>query len=402
MIERALHNVVYDGVWGRQMRMIAGPRQCGKTTMAKRQLELTGSDRLYYLWDSREVRQRYKANELFFTADCPAPGLNTWVCFDELHKVIGWKNLLKAIFDQVGDKYHFTITGSAKFDLLKKAGDSLAGRYMTFHLDPLHMAEVSKQAAEMVIVYDSAEAWIKTRLGGHERREAMGALLEYGGMPEPFVKQSGRFYRRWAADYIDTVIREDIGTLTRIVDREKIFDMYSLLPGMVGSPVSEASCAAHIEVSPVTGRNYLRRLADFYLGFTVAPYSRNIKRALLKAKKFYLFDWPAIEAPGPRFECFVACQLRALMEIWSDKSGRQYEMRYIRNKQKEETDFLILRDRTPWALIECKTSDGPVEGHHVKTARDLGGIPIVQVCREHGIACMQARDVYRVSASRFL
>ena len=120
------------------MRFITGPRQVGKTTLARQKLTEAMSQPLYYLWDLRDVRRRYKDNELFFTADMiPSENKELWVCFDEVHKMPKWKNILKAAFDETSDRYHFIVTGSAKLDIVKRAGDSLAGRYFTFHLMPL-------------------------------------------------------------------------------------------------------------------------------------------------------------------------------------------------------------------------------------------------------------------------
>jgi predicted AAA+ superfamily ATPase len=198
------------------------------------------------------------------------------------------------------------------------------------------------------------------------------------------------------------VIREDIGSLTRIVEREYVYSLYQLLPEFTGSPISESSLAAHLQVSPVTLKNYLRRLEDFYLGFSVPPYFRNIKRALLKARKFYLFDWARMNDPAKRYETFVACQLRARLMLWSDASGESFDLYYVRNKQKQETDFLIVRQGSPWLLVETKLTDGPVEAHHQVTSQALGGIPIVQLCLEEGVAAQQTPVVYRLSAARLL
>ncbi|HMP72841.1 MAG TPA: ATP-binding protein [Kiritimatiellia bacterium] len=403
MIERALYPIVFADAWGRQMRFISGPRQAGKTTLAKAKLAEQECSALYYLWDLRKIRDRYRDNELFFTADIPLTQPNVWVCFDEIHKMPKWKNILKGVFDETGDRFRFMITGSAKLNLLKRAGDSLAGRYFTFHLLPLLASELVGRTSLATSAPESAatliEQSITNSLGD---KQAIDSLLTYGGFPEPYLSQSQPFYRKWSGDYLETVIREDIGSLTRIVERESIYQLYQLLPEMAGSPLSESSLASHLQISPVTVKNYLRRLEDFYLGFSVPPYSRNIKRSLLKARKFYLFDWVRLTDPAARYENFIACQLKARMYLWRDASGEAFDLFYVRNKQKQETDFLLVREGKPWLLVETKLSDGPVDSHHKIHAEALGGIPVVQLCREHDIAAMQAKQVYRISASRML
>lgn len=402
MISRAIYDVAFSSEWGRQMRFITGPRQAGKTTIARQKLKQEKSQHRYYLWDLRKVKQQYRSNELFFTQDVPlSGGQKTWICFDEIHKMPKWKNILKASFDQTSDRFCFIITGSAKLNIIKRAGDSLAGRYFNFRLMPLALCEVTGTLASMPVAPDSATAFIDT---GLDRRadsgDALFHLLENSGFPEPFQNASSRFHKKWVQDYAETVVREDIGSLTRIIDRENIFDLYNLLPEMVGSPVSESSLAGYIQVSPATVKNYLRRLADFYLTFSVRPYSKNIKRSLLKTRKQYLYDWSQINNEGMRFENYVACELMTRTCLWSDATGDNYDLCYVRNKQKQETDFLVTRNAEPWLLLESKLTDKPIEKHHFETAAALNNIPFVQVCQQQGIASMQKDGAFRISASR--
>jgi len=402
MITRALESIAFAESWGRQMRFICGPRQSGKTTLAKSQLRAQKCETLYYLWDQRTIRQRYKEDELFFTADFPLGQALPWVCMDEIHKYPQWKNILKSVFDSVGDRCRFIVTGSAKLSLIRRAGDSLAGRYFTFHLLPIMLGEFSGYASRLINCPPTALDFLHTQANttpaDPERQEA---LFHFGGFPEPLLSANAAFHRKWSADYIETVIREDIGTLTKIVDREHLHDLYHLLPGMVGSPLSVASLAGHIQVSPVTVKNHLRRLDDFFLTFSIRPYTHNIKRSLLKAPKLYLYDWTRIDDPAARFENYVACELLGRTKLWSDNTGKAYELFYVRNKQKQETDFLVTKEGIPWLLVEAKQSDRPVESHHIVTREALGNVPIVQVCAQPDICSIQRESVYRMSAGRF-
>jgi predicted AAA+ superfamily ATPase len=405
MIARDLYNIAFSGEWGRQMRFITGPRQVGKTTLARRKLQEENCENLYYLWDLRTTRQRYKDNELFFTQDTlAAEGKEKyWLCFDEIHKLPKWKNIIKAAFDETGEKYFFIVTGSAKLNIFKQAGDSLAGRYFTFHLFPLSLREITGSTFTIQDVPEKGIDFITRQIAADEKSyAAMESLLTFSGFPEPFLQQSKAFHKKWTRDYLETIIYEDIASLTRIVDRENIYDLYHLLPEMVGSPLSHSSLAGHLQISPVTVKNYLRRLEDFYLAFSLRPYVKNIKRSLLKAPKFYLYDWTQINNEAARFENYVACELKNRIMLWGDATGDEFQLFYIRNKQKQETDFLILRDLQPWLLVEVKISDGSLAGHHFANSQALGGIPLVQVCRQPGILSQQGRVAFRMSAGRFL
>ena len=136
--------------------------------------------------------------------------------------------------------------------------------------------------------------------------------------------------------------------------------------------------------------------------FKVIPYSRNIKRALLKAAKWYLFDWTTIKDPYSRFENFVAVQLYSRISAWQDLTGTEFILSYVRDKNKHETDFVIIKDRKPWLMVEVKYSDSSVDAHQGVTSQALGGIPVVQVCHQEGVACQDKKNIYRLSASKFL
>ena len=403
MIDRALYSIAFSEEWGRQMRFITGPRQSGKTTLAKIKLEQEKNENLYYLWDLRSIRNRYKENELFFTGDMPPSSRKLWVCFDEIHKMPKWKNMVKGIYDASFEKYHFIITGSAKLDISRRAGDSLSGRYFTFRLFPLCLSELVNKNSLRSTVAQTADEFIKRKMDSAVKAEnALSLLLEYSGFPEPFVRQSKKFHAKWAQDYLDTVIKEDIGALTRIIDKEYLYDLYKLLPEMVGNPISVSSLASHLELSSPTIKNYLKRLEDFYLSFRIYPYSKNIKRSLLKAPKCYLYDWTRVKDPGKRFENYVAVELNTLSSLWMDSTGEEYSLFYIRNKQKQETDFLVTQNEKPWLLVEVKYSDCPISKHHLETQEALKHIPLVQLCQENNVCMLQKKNAYRISASRFL
>ena len=266
---------------------------------------------------------------------------------------------------------------------------------------PLTLNEVYPDSPVKVDVLKTAGDFIRTALEAPTAsQKLLEQLLKFSGFPEPFLQQSRTFHDKWTKDYVDTVIREDIGELTRIVDREYIFDLYNLLPEMVGSPLSQSSLASHIQISPATVKNYLRRLEDFYLVFSIRSYLKNIKRSLLKAGKYYLYDWSRIDNEGARFENYVACELRSRLMLWGDATGDDFSLFYIRNKQKQETDFLAVRNNSPWLLVESKLRDGRIERHHLENMSALNNVPLVQVCLEPGIASMQKRNAYRISVSR--
>ena len=94
-----------------------------------------------------------------------------------------------------------------------------------------------------------------------------------------------------------------------------------------------------------------------HFGFVVRPWFTNIAKALRKEPKWFLRDWSGIDNAGQRAETFVGCHLLKAVEGWTDLGWGSFELRYLRDKLKREVDFLVVRDRKPWFLVEVKTGD---------------------------------------------
>ena len=253
MIERYISKTAFSEDFGRQMRFIIGPRQTGKTTAAKKFLKDQNCLKLYYNWDQRKIRDRYLADSHFFARDIynvePAKG-KRWLCMDEIHKYPKWKNVLKDFFDSFGDENGFIVTGSAKLDMMRKSGDSLAGRYFTFRLNPVTLRELTNSTFQEPP--EDAHEWIKNKLDHSTyNKEELSALLRLSGFPEPLLSGSDRFQNKWRTDYIDSLIREDLRDLTRIQELENIAAIMHLLPARISAPLSINSLAKNsISVHP--------------------------------------------------------------------------------------------------------------------------------------------------------
>lgn len=406
MLERLLTSVAYAPKWGRQMRFIAGPRQSGKTTLAKAFLDSQGDGRFYYNWDNRETKARHNRELDFLRPDLLASALKKkrWVCFDEIHKMPLWKNILKSYFDTHEERVRFIITGSARLDLFRRSGDSLAGRYFLFHLLPLTLFELTtKRPAELKPI-QSAEKFIENRLASTiaAHQTTMESLLNFGGFPEPFLASDSSFLQRWQEDYVDRLVKEDLRDLTRIPHLENAAHLLTLLPGRTGSPLSVNSLRGDLEVSHETIRNYLQALKLCYVVFELSTYTMKINRAIRKEKKVYFFDWARVTEPSKRFENFIATQLYSWVALWSDEGLGTFELAYVRNRAGQECDFLIVRDKKPWLLIEAKSADQPLASHLYHFSEKLGGIPIIQLTQEPNILRAGGNKDYRISASRFL
>lgn len=326
---RSIRNYIEEELSSR-MIFIGGPRQVGKTTLAKTFLK---SNKQYFSWDDLEDRTLIKSHRL-------DSSLRT-IVLDEVHKYTRWRMLLKGLYDKNKEKLSVLVTGSARLDTLRKGGDSLFGRYRYFRLHPLALHEID------------------TKL----KRSTTEDLLRYGGFPEPFSKKSQRMYRLWKRERLSRVVYQDLRDLDLVKDLSKIELLVDLLPAKVGSPLSIKSLAEDLEVSPNTISNWIQVLEMIYYCYRILPYGTSKIRAVKKSNKLYLWDWAELSEKGYLFENFVASQLLYYCHFLEDINGFKMELRFIRDTDLREVDFVVLKDGKPIFAVECKHGDKKISPH---------------------------------------
>jgi len=405
MIERHLQTICFNEIFGRQMRFISGPRQVGKTTIARNFLDSQNLGKLYFNWDLREIKDKYKREPYFFETalyDSKIGKNLPWICLDEIHKMPKWKNILKDYFDKFENYCRFIITGSARLDWFRKSGDSLAGRYFFFKLLPLALSEAANKPITLITKEEKAVEFIEKRISTvNYEQDTMDQLLNYSGFPEPFIKASDNFHLRWQHDMVDHLIREDVRDLTRIIELENIATLIQLMPERVGSPLSLNALKEDLDVSYTAIKNAISAMQLTYVIFLIPPYSQKIARSIKKEKKCYFYDWSRCKDSAKRFENYVALELKIMLELWNDNGIADFELFYVRTKDGKETDFLITKNNSPWCFFEAKLKDDPIARHHYKHSSILNNIPVVQITHENNILKKRDNLFYRVSASRF-
>ena len=397
---RILNHISFSNEFGRQMRFVAGPRQVGKTTLAKAFLSNNNSLDNYYNWDQRKIKISYRQNPYFFSEHLLGQA-HCWICFDEIHKMPKWKNILKDFFDTYEDRVTFIITGSARLDLFRKSGDSLAGRYFLFHLFPFNLRELLKREMPLKFLNDPNNFIENILSRTTYEQKAIEHLLRFSGFPEPMLKASDNFHIKWQNDYIDHILNEDLRPLSKIAEIENIANLFYLLPTKIGSPLSINSLKEDLEVSFPTIKNYVKALDLVYMIFAIKPYSKKINRSLKKEEKIYFYDWTRIEDKGIRFENYVAFELKNMISLWNDAGIGRFELCYVRNRAGKESDFLITYNFQPWILLVAKLSYSKIESHHIHFAKMLGNIPFIRIVLENNITQLYKANLYQISASRF-
>jgi predicted AAA+ superfamily ATPase len=312
-----------------RMAFIGGPRQVGKTTLA---LSVLGkgqdeSSPAYLNWDVLADREAILAERL--------PPNQTRIIFDEIHKYARWRNLMKGLFDKHKSAISFIVTGSARLDYYRKGGDSLQGRYHYYRLHPFTMTERSSGT-------DPA-------LAEH--------LLRFGGFPEPFLKGDDRFHRRWMREQSARVLHEDLRDLENVREISMLELLLSHLPACVGSPLSVNSLSNLLQVAHQSVEHWLTIFERLYLCYRVPPFGSKRIRAVRKERKLYFYDWSRVPDAGPRFENMVAGHLLKYCHFIEDTEGFDMELRFIRDTDKREIDFVVLREGQPEFAVECKSGE---------------------------------------------
>lgn len=356
---RTMENVkrLYENIIGehlgmfRQMVFLSGPRQVGKTTIAK-----TFASN-YLNWEEKETRllilKGAKAVGKSLSLDEGRDSGKVLV-FDEIHRYQKWKTFLKGFFDIYEKSAKVFATGSAKMDVYKRGGDSMMGRYFPYRIHPLSVAELITTAIpdEKRVVRPPRE------LAATE----WNALLEFGGFPEPFTTRQTRFLRKWRALRMEQLLSQDIRDLTKTVEIDQIEALATILANRTGEQLVISSLAHEVTASEPTIKKWVSILKSLYYGFTIKPYYKNIESSIRKTPKWYLRDWSGIADPGKRAETFVACHLLKAVECWTDLGFGDFDLFYVRDRKKREVDFLVTKDKTPWFLAEVKSASEALSG----------------------------------------
>lgn len=310
----------------KKMVFIGGPRQVGKTTLALGFLTPSSPRNTQYLnWDRASDQRQILDDEL--------PLSGGILVLDEIHKYKLWRNLTKGLFDKYYEDLKIIVTGSARLDHFRKGGDSLLGRYRYFRLHPFSVNELGL------------------------KKSAVEDLVHYGGFPEPFLARSRAEHKIWMRERVFRLVHDDVRDLSTIKDLSQISILIQLLPGRVGSLLSLRSLAEDVLVSQPSVDRWLLTLEQMYYCYRISPYGSPKVRATKKLQKLYLWDWSEVEDLGARFENFVAGHLLKYCHFIEDTQGENMELRYLRDADGREIDFVVLKNKKPIFAVECKSGD---------------------------------------------
>lgn len=381
-----------DALQGNKIAFINGPRQVGKTTMAECLLnELEQSDH-YYTWDDDEFRKIWLKNTKDFLSHHK---LDSTIVFDEIHKDRKWKSKLKGLYDLFKKDLHFIVTGSARLDFYRRSGDSLQGRYLPYRMHPLSVGEVD------YVKPPPTKDWDEHFSKSFDWQE----LLDFGGFPEPFFLKNKNKSQRWQRLYRERMIREDLRDLQEVRDIRQIESLALFLQEKASGQLSYESLREDLSTSFDSIKRWIDLLEALYFCYRLKPYSKNLKSSLKKEPKIFMYDWSLVKNDGARFENLVAGHLLKSCHAWTDCAMGEYDLFYVRDKQKREVDFLVTSEGNPYALIEVKsnqTQPTPSLIHFQKLLKPKFCIQIVKEKKLEKRRNLEHPNIQVMSAERFL
>lgn len=356
----------------KKMIILTGPRQVGKTWLAKELMKEFRHPQ-YLNYDSVGDARIIHKQSWPIDADM--------LILDEIHKMKNWKGFVKGTFDTRPKRQAILVTGSARLDTFRQTGESLAGRYFPYRLNPISVRELKNILPP---------------------NEALKRLNKFGGFPEPFLSESETEAARWRNQYYTDLIREDILEFSRVQEIKTIRLLVELLRERTGSPLSYTSIAEDLQIAPNTVKRYITILESLCIVFLVRPFHTNIARAVLKEPKAYFFDSGYVKGDeGKQLENTCAVCLLKHVQYLQDTAGEDISLCYVRTKDGREVDFALCKEDRIMSLIEVKLSDNkpsPSLSHFLKRIPEAKAFQLVQNLRreEH------VKNISIVSAAKWL
>jgi uncharacterized protein len=334
MINRKIKCEIEESLRNIPVVAILGPRQSGKSTIAKDIISKCENSIYLDLEAPQDIEKL--SNPLLFLME----NQDKLICLDEIQRVPEIFPVLRGVIDANDKNGQFLLLGSASPDLLKQSSESLAGRISYKELTPFLYDEIKDK-------YTLQKYWLR------------------GGFPRSFLTSSNRSSSEWLNSFILTFLERDIPQLGFKIPTNNIRRLWTMCAHLNGEVLNSSKLSESLGVSNVTIRKYLDLLSDTYMLRLLKPYESNIKKRIIKSPKIYIRDIGITNAllqiadfnqllSHPKF----GASWEAIVIENISSSFKNFNVSFYRTQDGAEID-LILHDQNMIFAIECKSSMAP-------------------------------------------
>lgn len=352
MKTRIVENKLLDTVNNFPATGIIGPRQVGKTTLAKQLIKKIDKETVYI--DIENPRDKIKLSDpvLFFENN-----IDKCIIIDEIQLMPELFSVLRPMIDMKREPGRFIILGSASPLLLRQSSQSLAGRIAYIELSGFNLLELDLGSENKL--------WFK------------------GGFPDAYLSKNTNIWQQWLDNFIRTYINTDLPMLGLDIDRNSIRNLWTMLSHLNAQLINYSNIAKSLSVSSTTLKKYIDFLENAFLIRQLQPYYPNIKKRIVKAPKVYLRDTGILHnllniqstddlegnpLKGNSWEGYV---LEQILQI----AGSSFEPYFYRTHQGAECDLILTQSSKPVYSIEIKLSSAPsiTKGNKIAFS-DIGAV----------------------------
>lgn len=337
----------------RRVLLLSGPRQSGKTTLAR---ELESDQTEYRTLDDGTLREAAENDPQGFIKRSTKT-----LIIDEVQRIPSLLSAIKKAVDEDTRPGQYLLTGSANIQSLPTVRESLAGRIAKIRLRPLAHGEMKKIAPRFI---ESAFQQSFSRSHTHYDRDALIEIAFRGGFPEPMILQD-RGRKRWHTDYINAMMERDLKEITKIHRKNAMLELVNILAAWSGKYIDLSAIGSALSIQRPTIESYINALETLYLVERVYPWTKTDYARVGKQSRLFMVDsglmtsllrWKMDQVrldsdrSGKLIETFAFNEIMAQV----DAGDGRYELFHYRDREKREIDFLIEREDNALLGIEIK------------------------------------------------
>ncbi|NEN24896.1 ATP-binding protein [Cryomorpha ignava] len=269
IVKRSIEKDVLKSLVPNKVVILLGPRRVGKTVLIHQILQQMSEPYLLLNGENADVRKKleYRSTQNYLNL----LGSNKLLVIDEAQKIPEIGNVLKLMVDEI-EGLKVLVTGSSAFDINTITGEPLTGRKKTFKLFALSEEELNQVESPL------------------DKAANLNQRLIYGSYPELIQLPDIKEKQEYLEDLVNSYLLKDILSFENIRNSDKIFDLLRLIAFQIGSEVSYNEIGRQLSMSKNTVERYLDLLSKVYILHSVSAFSRNLRKEIVKGKKWYFYD----------------------------------------------------------------------------------------------------------------